>query len=85
MGWTERALTRLMSWEGLVIGGTGAVVGAGAGVGLTAWFTSDVAVGDAGLGSGAALIGVAVTLAALTIPAAALRRLPTAAVLAEEE
>ena len=85
MGWTERALSRLVSWEGLVIGGTGAVVGAAAGVGLTAWFTSDVAPATVLSGVAAALTGVVVTLAALTIPAAALRRLPTAAVLAEEE
>lgn len=85
MGWTERTLTRLMSWEGLVIGGAGAVVGAAAGVGLTAWFTSNVASSTLVAGALAAMTGVMVTLVALTIPAAALRRLPTAAVLAEEE
>jgi len=85
MGWTEHALTRLVSWEGLVIGGAGAVMGAAAGIGLTAWFTSNVAPSTLVSGALAALIGMVVTLAALTIPAAALRRLPTAAVLAEEE
>ncbi len=84
-GWTEGALTRLVSWEGLVIGVTGAAAGAAAGVGLTAWFTSDIAPTTLAAGGMAALTGMVVTLAALTIPAAALRRLPTAAVLAEEE
>lgn len=85
MGWTEGALRRLVSWEGLAIGGAGAVVGAAAGVGLAAWFTSDVAPATWVAGILAALTGLAVTLLALTVPTAALRRLPTAAVLAEEE
>lgn len=85
MGWPERSLTRLVSWEGLAIGGTGAVLGALVGVGLTAWFTSQVGSATWVAGAIAAVTGIVVTLLALTVPTAALRRLPTAAVLAEEE
>ncbi len=85
MGWPETALARVVAWEGLAIGVVGAVVGAALGVGLTGWFASAVPPQLLVMAGAAAMVGVAVTVTALAIPTAALRRLPTAALLADEE
>ena len=85
MGWPEAALARVVVWEGLAIGVIGAVVGAVLGVGLTGWFASAVPPQLLVMAGVAGMVGVAVTVAALAIPTVALRRLPTAALLADEE
>ena len=85
LGWTERALSRVVTWEGLTIGVLGAVVGAAIGVGVTAVFAADLPPSLVTAGAVAAGIGILVTLLALLVPVTAMRRLPTAALLAEEE
>ncbi|NNM45870.1 ABC transporter permease [Knoellia sp. DB2414S] len=85
LGWTERALSRVVTWEGLTIGVLGALTGAAIGVAVTAVFAADLPPGLVTAGAVAAGIGILVTLLALLVPVTAMRRLPTAALLAEEE
>ncbi|PGH41603.1 hypothetical protein COO58_27795 [Micromonospora sp. WMMA1996] len=83
-GWTDAALGRLVGYEGFVIGALGAVGGATLGLGGAALVVGQV---PAGLVTVAALVasaGVLVTCLAALVPAALLRRLPTARLLAEE-
>jgi hypothetical protein len=82
-GWADGALTRLITVEGAIIGLLGGLAGAAIGMAATAWlggrltFLIPVAVACAAAGP------VLTTLAAL-LPAALLRRIPVAALIAEE-
>jgi hypothetical protein len=81
-GWRDDQLARLVAWEGLAIGLLGGLAGALAGLGATRAFTGEwSALG----GAGAALLAAALAGAlASLVPAAVVRRLPTARLLAEE-
>ncbi|WP_446216916.1 FtsX-like permease family protein [Micromonospora sp. IBHARD004] len=83
-GWTDAALGRLIGYEGLLLGALGALSGAGLGLGGAAWLVGDLP-GSLMLVAGTvAMAGVLVTCLAALVPAALLRRLPTARLLAEE-
>ncbi|WP_433387730.1 FtsX-like permease family protein [Micromonospora sp. KLBMP9576] len=84
VGWSDAALGRLIAYEGLALGLLGAVTGAGLGLTGAAWLVGalpDTLVMVAAL---VAVAGVLVTSVAALVPAALLRRLPTARLLAEE-
>ncbi|HWI72197.1 MAG TPA: ABC transporter permease [Baekduia sp.] len=83
-GWRERHLTRLVALEGAGLGVVGAVAGAllglGAAAALAGAWSSTIAV----VAVGDALLGVVIAVLASLPPAALLRHLPTATLLAEE-
>ncbi|WP_320066486.1 FtsX-like permease family protein [Micromonospora sp. RTGN7] len=84
VGWTDAALARLIGYEGLLLGVLGALAGAALGLGGAAWLAGAL---PGSLVLTAALVaaaGVLVTCAATLVPAALLRRLPTARLLSEE-
>ena len=83
-GWTETALSRLVVVEGAVLGLTGALVGAALGLAGAAVFAGALP-GRLLLVTALVLAGgTAVTALAALVPAQLLRRLPTAALLAED-
>jgi putative ABC transport system permease protein len=83
-GWRERQLTRLVVFEGIglgLLGGLGgAVLGLGAAWAFTGTFTTTMPL----VAAAAAACGILSAVLASLPPAAALRRLPTATLLAEE-
>ncbi|WP_349880323.1 FtsX-like permease family protein [Micromonospora sp. HUAS YX12] len=83
-GWTDAALGRLVGYEGFVIGTLGAVGGATLGLGGAALVVGQVPTGLVTVAALVASAGVLVTCLAALVPAALLRRLPTARLLAEE-
>ncbi|RIV38647.1 FtsX-like permease family protein [Micromonospora radicis] len=83
-GWTDAALGRLIGYEGLLLGALGAVAGAGLGLGGAAWLVGDLPPALVLVAATVALTGVLVTCIAALVPAALLRRLPTAQLLAQE-
>ncbi|MEU4370156.1 FtsX-like permease family protein [Micromonospora chersina] len=83
-GWTDAALGRLIGYEGLALGALGAVTGAGMGLGGAAWLVGELPAALVAVAAAVALAGVLVTCLAALVPAALLRRLPTAQLLAEE-
>jgi putative ABC transport system permease protein len=83
-GWREAQLTRLVAFEGAGLGVVGGVLGAGAGLGVAAAFTHALTPAMPFVALGTALLGIAIATAASLPPTAALRRLPTATLLAEE-
>jgi putative ABC transport system permease protein len=83
-GWREAALARLVATEGAVIGVTGSLAGAGLGLGAAAWFAGQLPARLIAIAAAAVAAGILVTAAAALLPAALLRRLPHAHLLAEE-
>ncbi|MFR9774716.1 FtsX-like permease family protein [Micromonospora sp. MS34] len=83
-GWTDAALGRLVGYEGLLLGVLGALTGAGLGLGGAAWLVGELPAELVLVAVGVGLAGVLVTCLAALVPAALLRRLPTARLLAEE-
>ncbi|MET8836173.1 FtsX-like permease family protein [Micromonospora sp. NPDC004540] len=83
-GWTDAALARLVAYEGFLLGALGALAGAGLGLGGAAWLVGDLPAALVTVAATVALAGVLVTCLAALVPAALLRRLPTARLLAEE-
>ncbi|MFI7073787.1 FtsX-like permease family protein [Micromonospora sediminicola] len=83
-GWTDGALTRLVGYQALFLGGLGALSGAGLGLGGAAWLVGDLPAALVTTAVLAALAGVLVTCLAALVPAYLLRRLPTARLLAQE-
>ncbi|MFE9959719.1 FtsX-like permease family protein [Micromonospora sp. NPDC005299] len=83
-GWTDTALARLVGYEGFALGALGALAGAGLGLGGAAWLVGDLPAALVTVAATVALAGVLVTCLAALVPAALLRRLPTARLLAEE-
>ncbi|MFC1434123.1 FtsX-like permease family protein [Streptacidiphilus sp. N1-3] len=82
-GWTDRLLATLVGYEALGLGLVGAVTGAAAAVGIAAvidapWRTALLLSASVGAG------GTLLALLAAVLPLRALRRLPTARLLAEE-
>ncbi|SCG56235.1 FtsX-like permease family protein [Micromonospora inositola] len=84
IGWTDAALGRLIGYEGLALGGLGAVTGALLGllgaVGLIGSLPGSLLL----VAVVTAVAGLVVSCLAALLPAALLRRLPTARLLAEE-
>ncbi|WP_262283080.1 FtsX-like permease family protein [Micromonospora sp. MA102] len=83
-GWTDAALGRLIGYEGFALGALGAVTGAALGLGGAAWLVGDLPAALVAVAAAVALAGVLATCLAALVPAALLRRLPTARLLAEE-
>ncbi|MEU2613505.1 FtsX-like permease family protein [Micromonospora sp. NPDC007271] len=83
-GWTDAALGRLIGYEGLLLGTLGALTGAGLGLAGAAWLVGELPAALVLVAATVALAGVLVTCLAALVPAALLRRLPTARLLAEE-
>jgi putative ABC transport system permease protein len=83
-GWRESALARLVVTEGTVIGFTGSLAGAALGLAAAAEFAGQLPAGLLTAAAAAVAVGVAVTAAAVLLPAQLLRRLPMAHLLAEE-
>jgi hypothetical protein len=84
LGWPEPALSRLVITEGTVTGLAGALAGAGAGLAVAAQLAGGVPGEVIAVAVAAALAGTVFTAFAALLPAQALRRLPTAQLLAEE-
>ncbi|HCU97699.1 MAG TPA: hypothetical protein DHU96_35330 [Actinobacteria bacterium] len=82
-GWRESALSRLVITEGAIIGLAGSLAGAALGLAAAANFAGQ-APASLYLVAAATAVGTFVTVAAALLPAQALRRLPTAHLLAEE-
>ncbi|MFG2105008.1 FtsX-like permease family protein, partial [Micromonospora echinaurantiaca] len=83
-GWTDPELGRLVGYEGLLLGGLGALTGAALGVAGAAWLVGDVPGALLLVAGLTAAGGVLLTAGAALAPATLLRRLPTARLLAEE-
>jgi putative ABC transport system permease protein len=83
-GWRERQLTRLITFEAAGLGVAGGAGGALLGVAAAAAFTGALTATMALVAAGAAALAVLIAILASIPPAAALRRLPTATLLAEE-
>jgi putative ABC transport system permease protein len=82
-GWRDSALARLIVTEGAIIGITGSLIGAAAGL-AAAELTGHLPARLPAIAAAAAAAGIVITAAAALLPAALLRRLPTAQLLAEE-
>jgi ABC-type antimicrobial peptide transport system permease subunit len=83
-GWRESALTRLVVTEGTVIGITGSLAGAAAGLAAAATFAGQLPPPLIAAAAAAATAGLLITTAAALLPARLLRHLPAATLLAEE-
>jgi hypothetical protein len=84
-GWREAALQRLVITEGAIIGLAGSIVGAVPGLIAAADFAGQRAAALYIVAAGAVVTGAVVTAAAAPVPAHALRRMPAAHLLAEEQ
>jgi ABC-type antimicrobial peptide transport system permease subunit len=83
-GWRDTTLARLVITEGAIIGIIGSLAGAGLGLGAAAWFAGQLPARLLAIAALAAVAGIVVTAVAALLPAALLRRLPAAHLLAEE-
>ncbi|MEU2508461.1 ABC transporter permease [Streptomyces sp. NPDC007863] len=83
-GWSDAHLVRLVLHEGAQLGALGATVGAATGAALVVWLTGTLTPALAATAAAAAFGGVLLTTTAALAPAAALLRLPTAPLLAED-
>ena len=73
-----------MITEGAIIGVIGSLAGAGLGLGAAAWFAGQLPARLLAIAAAAVAAGIIITAAATLLPAALLRRLPAAHLLAEE-
>lgn len=83
-GWTDGALSRVVLGQGIGIGLLGGLAGAAAGCAAVAAFTGSTPAGLVLPVILATMAGVVVATLAALIPAVLIRRLPTAALIAEE-
>ena len=83
-GWRDSTLARLVITEGTIIGLAGSLAGAGLGLGAAAWFAGQLPARLLAIAAAAVAAGIIITAAAGLLPAALLRRLPTAHLLGEE-
>lgn len=83
-GWPEAALTRLVTYEGVLIGASGALLGAAAGVAGATTLAGEFVPRTAVIAAVVALVATAIEAVACVVPTRQLRRLPTAVLLAEE-
>jgi ABC-type lipoprotein release transport system permease subunit len=84
VGWPEGKLARLVTFEGLGMGLLGSVSGAAVGLAAAVVFAGRVPPALFATAATSAAVGTLIAAAAAAIPAALLRRLPTARTLAEE-
>lgn len=83
-GWSNRALLRLIGYEGLGMGVLGGVLGAVAGLVGATWFAGQLSLAMVLLAVATAASATVVAGAAAILPALVLRRLPLSTLLAEE-
>ncbi|HTZ24831.1 MAG TPA: FtsX-like permease family protein [Streptosporangiaceae bacterium] len=83
-GWRDAALARLVITEGAIIGIAGSLTGAAFGLAAAAWFAGQLPARLLAIAAAAVAAGIVVTVTAALLPAALLRRLPAAHLLAEE-
>jgi hypothetical protein len=83
-GWPERHLTRLIALEGAGLGALGGLGGALLGLAAAALFVGEITTTMPYIAASAAALGIVIATLASIAPAAGLRRLPTATLLAEE-
>jgi putative ABC transport system permease protein len=83
-GWRDSTLARLVITEGAIIGITGSLLGAGLGLAAAGWFAGQLPARLLLIATVAVVAGVVITAVAALLPAARLRRLPAAHLLAEE-
>lgn len=83
-GWTDGALSRVVLVQGAAIGVLGGLLGAAAGCAAVAGFTGTLSRALVVPTILAAAVGVVVAVLAALVPAVVVRRLPTAALVAEE-
>ena len=83
-GWRDTALARLVITEGAIIGVAGSLAGAASGLAAAAWFAGQLPARLLAIAAAAAAAGIIITAVAALLPAALLRRLPLAHLLAEE-
>ena len=83
-GWRDGALARLVITEGAIIGVAGSLAGAGLGLAAASALSGQLPARLLAIAAAAVAAGVIVTAAAALAPAALLRRLPAAHLLAEE-
>jgi putative ABC transport system permease protein len=83
-GWRDGTLGRLVVTEGAIIGVAGSLAGAGLGLGAAAWLAGHLPARLIAIAAVAVGAGILITALAALLPAALLRRLPTAHLLAEE-
>lgn len=83
-GWSERALGRLVTYEGLGIGLVGVTIGAAGGLVGVSWFVGDLHPSLIGTTALTAVAGLLVSALAALAPALWLRHLPAAALLTED-
>ncbi|MEU8080932.1 ABC transporter permease [Catellatospora citrea] len=84
VGWTERALARMVLVEGVGVGVLGAVVGAGLGLGGAALLAGHAPPLLYGIAVAVAVAGIAFAAFAAAVPASGLRRVKLAVLLADE-
>jgi len=83
-GWHDTTLARLVITEGAIIGVIGSLAGAALGLAAAARFAGQLPARLPLIAAGAMAAGIIFTAAATLLPAALLRRLPAAHLLAEE-
>ena len=83
-GWSDAALGRLVTYEGILLGLLGAAAGAGLGLAAVLQFVGGIPPGVVPATAAAAAIGVALAGLAALIPTLLIRRLSLPALLAEE-
>ncbi|MGH3299509.1 MAG: FtsX-like permease family protein, partial [Trebonia sp.] len=83
-GWRDTTLARLIITEGAAIGITGSLAGAGLGLAAAGSLAGQLPARLIAIAAAAAAAGIIITAAATLLPAALLRRLPAAHLLAEE-
>nr|WP_300142369.1 FtsX-like permease family protein [Propionicimonas sp.] len=84
IGWRRSWLARSLSVQALVIGAVGSALGLAAGLWIMVWLTESVAGEVAGIAATVVAATLLATQVVVLAPAAALRRIPTARLLAEE-
>jgi len=83
-GWSDGALGRLITYEGVCIGILGALIGAGAGLAGAGWLVGAASPGLITTGVLTAVAAVLMAGVSALVPALLLRRMPIARLLAEE-
>lgn len=84
VGWRDGRLGTALVSQAVIIGLVGGVAGGALGAGLVAWLVGDLPAATLMVAAAAAVALVLLAILASLVPAAWLRRLPTARILAEE-
>ncbi|MGC4152806.1 MAG: ABC transporter permease [Propionicimonas sp.] len=84
VGWRDASLGGALATQAALIGAVGGVAGGALGIGLVAWLVGDLNPATLTVAAAAAAFLILLAIAASLAPAAWLRRLPVARILAEE-